>query len=268
MKVISKEQREEQLKALLEKYDIIQIGGCIHCQPSADMAEHWGVIPDDVKDALIYTSPACCVHDGDLQRPHYCEYGDQTDEVTTTEVTMENLENAVNAVRVYDPKTQEISILKDALDALEDLLKYEINIDDLIDFSDLPTLPIPSGEELYPIWAMDYKGNCLVGDVADQIENISEIVDDVMIIGSEKVTRFGDDNYVITPIDAPFFVGDDGTPHEVTINHNGEEWICGARMFKSDNIDDTEFETMETESAPGIYLKMLPEIRQKFGDDV
>ena len=92
------------------------------------------------------------------------------------EVTLENLEIAVKNVRTYDPKTQPISILKYNLDALEDLLKYGVDIDDLIDFSDLPTLPIPDGKEAYPIWSMDFTGDCLVGDAVDQIENIKEII--------------------------------------------------------------------------------------------
>ena len=93
------------------------------------------------------------------------------------EVTLENLEIAVKNVRTYDPKTQPISILKYNLDALEDLLKYGVDIDDLIDFSDLPTLPIPDEKEAYPIWSMDFTGDCLVGDAVDQIENIKEILE-------------------------------------------------------------------------------------------
>jgi len=88
-----------------------------------------------------------------------------------------------------------------------------------------------------------------------------------IIIGTEKVERIHDEQYRITPINSPFYTGDDGLPYEIVIEYNGEEWVCGAWIIKSDNIDDVEYESLESEDRPGIYLSMLPEIRQRFGDE-
>ncbi|KKL81424.1 hypothetical protein LCGC14_1994920 [marine sediment metagenome] len=61
---------------------------------------------------------------------------------------------------------------------MEDSAGYNIETRsfDRIECSDLPTLPIPEGIEGWPIWALDYAGNCLVGDGADEIQPLSEIV--------------------------------------------------------------------------------------------
>jgi len=89
-----------------------------------------------------------------------------------------------------------------------------------------------------------------------------------IIIGTVKVKveRMSDEQYVIAPIDTLYFKCDDGTPYEIVIEHNGEEWISGARIFRDDKIDRIVFVTLESEDKPGIYLKMLPEIRRRFGD--
>jgi hypothetical protein len=45
-----------------------------------------------------------------------------------------------------------------------------------IDCSSLPTEPIPTNLESYPIWSIDKQGMCLVGQSADEIENITDII--------------------------------------------------------------------------------------------
>ena len=71
--------------------------------------------------------------------------------------------------KVYGWDIEDIRCLKAMLD------DYCITSDD-IDMSDLPSMPIPDDvDTLYPIWVMDKKGYCLVGDAADQIEHIDSI---------------------------------------------------------------------------------------------
>ena len=71
--------------------------------------------------------------------------------------------------KVYAWDKEDIRRLKAILD------DYCITSDD-IDMCDLPSMPIPDDvDTLYPIWAMDKKGYCLVGDAADQIEHIDSI---------------------------------------------------------------------------------------------
>ena len=61
---------------------------------------------------------------------------------------------------------EDVRELKRLMDIAE--IEYEM--------TDLPSEEIPDDvDTLYPIWAMDKKGYCLVGDGADQIEHIDEI---------------------------------------------------------------------------------------------
>lgn len=87
-----------------------------------------------------------------------------------------HLENLVNRVNTWDHA--DIRELKDVLEQIPEVLREAGKAPrtaDVIDFSDLPTEPIPAGLETYPIWAMDKKGQCLVGDDATSIENLDDI---------------------------------------------------------------------------------------------
>ena len=80
-----------------------------------------------------------------------------------------------------------IEDLKEMLDELNEVIEQLFNTeirdfyneerDFGVDMSAFPTHEIPGGKESYPIWAMDKEGDCLVGDTADQIENIKEILE-------------------------------------------------------------------------------------------
>jgi hypothetical protein len=70
---------------------------------------------------------------------------------------------------------EDIHDLKDMLDELEKSFELPAKIDQIIDFSDLPSEYIPSRLTHYPIWSMDKRGYCLVGAGADSIEHIDEI---------------------------------------------------------------------------------------------
>lgn len=84
---------------------------------------------------------------------------------------LEHLNTLLCQIRTWD-KT-DIQILKDTIDHIAEI-ERDCGVSRL-DYSDLPTEPIPAGLETYPIWAMDVKGRCLVGDAADSIEDIEDI---------------------------------------------------------------------------------------------
>lgn len=88
-------------------------------------------------------------------------------------MTTINKTELVEFIRTWDKEN--VIELKDAIEAV---FRMDENADQIIDMSDLPTEPIPDGLETYPIWAMDKKGYCLVGDAADSIEHISDIQED------------------------------------------------------------------------------------------
>jgi len=89
-----------------------------------------------------------------------------------------HLDNLINRVNTWNH--EDIRELKDILDQIPEVLASAGKAPraaDVIDYSDLPTEPIPAGVETYPVWAMDKRGFCLVGAAADSIEHISEIRD-------------------------------------------------------------------------------------------
>ncbi|PWR71245.1 hypothetical protein [Methanospirillum lacunae] len=48
-------------------------------------------------------------------------------------------------------------------------------LQDLVNLSELPTEPIPTGMEKYPIWALDKEGSCLVGSGQLSIKKLTEV---------------------------------------------------------------------------------------------
>jgi hypothetical protein len=65
----------------MEKYHIEYIGGCHHCQPNADWAEDWGIIPDEIYD-LLTESDSCCEEIDENGRrikniPVFCKYEEE-----------------------------------------------------------------------------------------------------------------------------------------------------------------------------------------------
>jgi putative transposon-encoded protein len=50
-------------------------------------------------------------------------------------------------------------------------------LDEFLDMSDLPTEEIPAGLETYPVWACDKAGRCLVGETADEVEDMDQILE-------------------------------------------------------------------------------------------
>ena len=76
-------------------------------------------------------------------------------------------------------------------------------------------------------------------------------------IGDEIIREVVEgEQYTVRPTD-DYFKGDDGTPYEIVISHNGEEWTIFARMFS---------DTVETEEilSPEQYREMLPAIIAHF----
>lgn len=97
------------------------------------------------------------------------------------------------------------------------LLKYEDDprkIDDLIDFSSLPSIPFPDEIAPYPVWAMDTELNCLVGDSADTVESLKEILEfhfDSPVLGPEKYSLYGSAKHSRTNMGSiPEYIKDEG----------------------------------------------------------
>lgn len=69
-----------------------------------------------------------------------------------------------------------IDELNDAINDLNNETNYPLKADQIIDFSSLPSVPIPDDiDTSYPIWSMDINGFCLVGSSLDTIEHINDI---------------------------------------------------------------------------------------------
>gem|GEM_PF-1817051 len=82
-------------------------------------------------------------------------------------------------LRVDNWNKEDVRDLLSILDQVPEVLRATgrpPRASDVIDYSSLPTEPIPQGRELYPIWAMDKKGRCLVGPSADKVEELTDIV--------------------------------------------------------------------------------------------
>ena len=113
---------------------------------------------------------------------------DDDDQTGTEYDADEHLENLINRVNTWNH--EDIRELKDVLDQIHEVLAEAGKAPrtaDVIDYSDLPTEPIPAGVETYPVWAMDKKGRCLVGDDATSIENLDDIY--VMSENDEDMDR-------------------------------------------------------------------------------
>lgn len=96
---------------------------------------------------------------------------------TTIEIDVDGeLSSLIERVETWD--REDVRELFNILDQIPEVLRASgrpPRTSDVIDYSDLPTEPIPVGMETYPIWAMDTSGRCLVGDTAEEIEGIEEI---------------------------------------------------------------------------------------------
>lgn len=77
-------------------------------------------------------------------------------------------------VRIDNWNTEDIRELKDILEQYHEV-ERECGVSDTVNYSSLNTQEIPDGLKTYPIWAMDKKGRCLVGEAADSIEDIEDI---------------------------------------------------------------------------------------------
>jgi len=115
-----------------------------------------------------------------VQHPHYTvdKAGNwimsESGEVYDPENHLDSLVLRVNTWNKEDVR-ELLSILDQVPEALRATGRPP-RASDVIDYSSLPTEPIPQGRELYPIWAMDKKGRCLVGQAADKVEELSYII--------------------------------------------------------------------------------------------
>lgn len=71
---------KDKIAELMAKYGIEAIGGCHKCQPNADYAENWGIIPDELYDELYEDEKnSCCTEVNEYGRevlnfPVFCKY--------------------------------------------------------------------------------------------------------------------------------------------------------------------------------------------------
>jgi len=71
---------------------------------------------------------------------------------------MKNKEYYIKCIKNWDKK--DIIDIKSWLDSLEDLITENEKIEDLIDFSAIPSYPIPY--DRYGVFAMDRSNTCLI----------------------------------------------------------------------------------------------------------
>lgn len=103
---------------------------------------------------------------------------DETTEDAKVYDADEHLASLITRVKEWDHEN--VRKLLDILDQIPEVLRdagRAPRTADVIDYSDLPTETIPDGLEVYPIWACDKRGNCLVGEAADSIEPLEDIVE-------------------------------------------------------------------------------------------
>lgn len=85
----------------------------------------------------------------------------------------EHLESLIERVNSWD--REDVRELKNVIDQIAEV-ERDAGVT-RFDISSLPTEDIPAGIETYPVWACDKAGRCLVGDDADEIEDISVILE-------------------------------------------------------------------------------------------
>lgn len=84
--------------------------------------------------------------------------------------------------KIWNPKTETVEMLRDRLIELKFQCAEGEKLEDLIDIAGLPTCPIPDDiPTTYPIWAMDFENNCLVGENLGEIESLDEIKEKLQI---------------------------------------------------------------------------------------
>nr|WP_319537702.1 hypothetical protein [uncultured Methanospirillum sp.] len=92
--------------------------------------------------------------------------------LTKSEAIKQILERLKTNLKNWDH--EKISTLYATLSDIEKAGHPE-RLQDLVELSRLPTEPIPTGLERYPIWALDKKGCCLVGSGQINIKSLSDV---------------------------------------------------------------------------------------------
>ncbi len=78
-------------------------------------------------------------------------------------------------IRAWD--TEDISRLVELLTRLDEIAdRADRRAEDCVRMDSLPSAPIPEGvDTAYPVWAVDKRGQALVGEGADEVESIEEV---------------------------------------------------------------------------------------------
>jgi len=100
------------------------------------------------------------------------------------------MRNTIDKIKNWNPENETVHKLLGLINEYRVYVNFEhtfygvtqFKLEELIDLSDLPS----SGKYLheliidkfsdYPMWTIDSKGDCLVGDACDEVQNISEIL--------------------------------------------------------------------------------------------
>lgn len=85
---------------------------------------------------------------------------------------------------------------KESIYELRDMLREYLVLDgEGVDVTRLPSAEMPSElDTAYPVWAMDVKGRCLVGEGLDSIEHVDDVLASQRRHGEElaaRLARFG-----------------------------------------------------------------------------
>ena len=104
-----------------------------------------------------------------------------TNKAEEKETTMKS-ESLIKEIKAWDK--EDVTDLRYLIDDLKIALNeetFEVNspqnchIEDHIDTTSLPSEPVPDDVTSYPVWAMDKKGHCLIGNSMNDVEHIAEI---------------------------------------------------------------------------------------------
>lgn len=85
----------------------------------------------------------------------------------------EHLESLIERVNSWD--RENVRELKNIIDQIAEV-ERDAGVS-RFDISSLPTEEIPVGLETYPVWACDKAGRCLVGETADEVEDMDQILE-------------------------------------------------------------------------------------------
>lgn len=112
--------------------------------------------------------------DDDMEPALYDAMYSDIDEASSNMMDL-HIRTVAAAIKAWDH--EKISVLMEWLDRLNALCDMSDTPFCLhVDISELPSEPMPEGITMYPIWACDRHGMCLVGSDMGEIEPLDNII--------------------------------------------------------------------------------------------